>query len=757
MKIQILIHLIVFFILQKPLQAQTTIGTIKGKVVDDEGLHLPGVYVALKYSNYKQTTDPTGAFSIDAPEGTYTLLTQRLGKQLAEQKIEIKSSEIIHVQTIVLKDSITLLKDAVVTGQFEAQSLKNSVYQVRTIDSERIRLRGATNLQAILSTELGMRFSNDLTLGTTDVQLMGMSGQNVKILLDGIPMVDRGSTRESIGQIDINTIERIEIVEGPMSVIYGTDALAGVINIITKKGTDFNNLTLTARVQEETAGNEYKAFSGKGTHNQNIGITWQHHGFQVAGSVSRNNFGGWQGKATGRATEWLPKDQMLYTASLKYRKERWNAWYRFNGTDEEITSLGNLNNEMVASDKSYTTFRWFHQLQGEFRQNDKLSYTGAFSYTDYTRKTLTTNLDIISGKRTLSLDSSAQDKSLFNTAFFRGTTQYKLTPKFFLLAGIDISNNSSSGARILGAPTINEYALFLSPEWKITPSFKLSPGLRFIKNSIYDAPPVVPSLNGKISINKRLDLRFGYARGFRSPALRELYFNFHDASHSINGNQNLKAEYSNSFNVFAVYQLVERTDFRANTTIGSFYNIFHDLIDTGVNPQNQSQTTYLNVNLFKTQGLTLENKIFYRNLQATLGASYIGRYNKFSVEETTNLPSFTWSSEINTNVLYTLPKMGASVNLFYKYTGKKPIYELTSGTSIPTLAETSGFHLLDFTFSKNLCRYINLIGGTKNIFNVTSLNNTSSDVGGGHSTGGAVPMSYGRSYFLGINVQWSKN
>src|SRR5690606_17844973 len=103
------------------------------------------------------------------------------------------------------------------------------------INQEQIRLRGATNIQSVLNTELGMRFSNDLTLGTSDIELMGMSGQNVKILLDGVPVIDRGSTRESLGQIDINTVEKIEIVEGPMSVSYGSDALAGVINIITKK------------------------------------------------------------------------------------------------------------------------------------------------------------------------------------------------------------------------------------------------------------------------------------------------------------------------------------------------------------------------------------------------------------------------------------------------------------------------------------------------------------------------------------------
>jgi outer membrane receptor for ferrienterochelin and colicins len=132
-------------------------------------------------------------------------------------------------------DTLKTLGEVVITGQYKPQSVKNSVYQVRVINSERIRQSGATEIKQVLANQLGFRFSNDNTIGTTDVQLMGMSGRNVKILLDGVPMVDRGDTRESLNQVDVNTIERIEIVEGPMSVSYGSDALAGVINIITKK------------------------------------------------------------------------------------------------------------------------------------------------------------------------------------------------------------------------------------------------------------------------------------------------------------------------------------------------------------------------------------------------------------------------------------------------------------------------------------------------------------------------------------------
>ncbi len=146
------------------------------------------------------------------------------------------------------------LEEIVITGQYKAQSLKKSVYQVRVINNSQIQMSGATNIQQVLNTQLGFRFSNDNTLGISDVQLNGMGGNNVKILVDGIPMIDRYDERVSLSQIDVNTIDRIEIVEGPMSVSYGTDAMAGVINIITKKPMK-NTLSTTASVQEETAGN----------------------------------------------------------------------------------------------------------------------------------------------------------------------------------------------------------------------------------------------------------------------------------------------------------------------------------------------------------------------------------------------------------------------------------------------------------------------------------------------------------------------
>jgi len=730
-------------------------GEIRGKVLTQGSKAFEGANITLKGTKYGNTANSEGKFHIKAPEGLYTLIISILGNEKKEIPVQVNTGKTTILEDIQLQETGISLEDAVVTGQFGKQSLRNSVYQVRTIDSERIRLRGATSIQTVLNTELGIRFSNDPVLGTTDIQLMGMTGQSVKILLDGVPMVDRGATRESLGQIDINTVERIEIVEGPMSVIYGTDALAGVINIITKKGDGSDNLTISARIQEETVSDEYNAFTKKGSHNENVGVTWQKNGFQLFGNVTRNNLGGWQGDSSGRLKAWMPKEQMLYSGGLGYRKDKWNAWYRFNGTDETIQFLGNINVLNTAADKDYITKRLFHQAQGEYQISDKLGFTGALSYTDYSRKTLSTNIDFNTGKRTLSLDAAGQDKSVFTTLFFRGTALYKVSPNVTLLPGIEINNNNSSGQRILGSPTINEYAFFVSSELKITPAIKLSPGLRFIKNSVYDAPPVIPSVNAKITLNKSFDLRMGYARGFRSPALRELYFNFHDASHSINGNVNLKAEYSNSFNAFLVWHALQKSSLKITSTLGGFYNIFHDRIDTGFDPTNPTQTTYLNISLFKTTGISLDNKFHWKNLQTTLGATYIGTYNEIveDAEGIAELPEFVWSPEVNANFMYSFPKISTTISLFYKFTGKKPAYAIINSTPVTaSLRQISSYNMADLTVTKTIGKYINLIGGAKNLFNLTSIKNTT--IGSGHDASG--PGFSGRSYFLGMNIHWSK-
>src|SRR5690606_39949540 len=101
------------------------------------------------------------------------------------------------------------------------------------------------------------------------------------------------------------------------------------------------------------------------------------------------------------------------------------------------------------------------------------------------------------------------------TAFnFRGIVHYELNEKVSFQPGVEISSNKRSGQRIDGEPVINDYAFFVSSEIKPIEWLHLRPGLRLIKNSIYDAPPLIPSMHAKVDLNEDLDLRAAYARGF---------------------------------------------------------------------------------------------------------------------------------------------------------------------------------------------------------------------------------------------------
>jgi len=753
------------FFMMFVLSAFSQQGTIQGKVITSDEQPAQAISISLKDTRYFTTTDETGKFLLKAPAGSYFLLVQSVGIDDIKVPLVITEGAKTEIATIRLRQNSKQLPEIIVTGQYEAQSLKNSVYKVRTISREIIEMRNATDVQGVLNNELGVRFSTDYALGETDINIMGMSGQNVKILLDGVPLVDRGETRQSLSQVDINAIERIEFVEGPMSVMYGTDALAGVINIITKRNKSNNGLSIGARIQEETAGKEYNAFSNKGVHNQNVNVNWSHRsGLFAGGSVTRNNFGGWQGRKTGRQKEWNPKDQTFGSATVGFRTQRLNAWYRLDYLNENINTPG-IAYDNKATDQEFITSRYTHMVQADWRVNDKLTVNGSVSYQDYERRTRTTDIDLTTGRKTLNINvNGGQDVSTFQTSFVRANAIYKASEQFTFHSGVEIRSDQTQGQRIKGNPSINDYALFVSAEIKPYRFVAIRPGARFSINSVYDAPPVIPSLNTKFALAKDWDLRLSYARGFRAPALRELYFDFHDANHSINGNPNLEAEYSNSFTGSLVWHAYNKDRLQFTSSVSGFYNDFNNRIDIAgnIDPSNPNEYYYININKYRTTGGTWENRFVWKELQATLGFSYIGRYNDYygdaSYDTDKSLDKFAWSPEVNSNITYRLTKPGVRLGLFYKYTGTLPQYQLVTidNRQALVLGKVKGFHSADFTASKTLGKYITVSTGVKNIFNVIRITNSIQSTGGAHSVGGNQLKAYGTSYFAGLVFQLSK-
>lgn len=739
---------------------------IKGQILTADGKPAPGVGISIKNTAYSCFTSTDGNFIIKSPAGS-SILVVNAGIKNESLEIPFEAYADKTLSPISINEKLHQLNEVVVTGQFSPQSVKNSVYNVRSISAEKVRLRGATNIQQILNTEFGFRFSNDLTLGTADVEMMGMTGRNIKILLDGVPVVDRSDARESLNQIDINTVERIEVVEGPISVVYGTDALAGVINIITKK-PGLSRFGITAKIQEETAGNEYSALSGKGIHNKNLSATWQHKGWFGMAGFSNNEFGGWNllpktafiADVNAVGNQWKPKDQYLGNVKVGYRNNQLNLWYRLDGMKEDIDTRYGINpNNYIGKLQTYTTHRYNNQLHGEYRFNAKMQITGVAGYTDLQRKTTTVLHDYANNTERPSTDAGEQDLAKFNTFFFRSTFQYNIAQKISVQPGIEYNREGGSGARIKGTPVINDYAFFISAEYKPFSGVNIRPGLRFIKNSVYDAQTVVPSLNTKFALAKDFDLRLAYARGFRAPALRELYYDFFDASHSIMGNENLKAESSNSFDGSLAWAGIKTQDLQFRSLLAGFYNLFFDRIDYGIDSENSTITTLININKYKTAGVSLDNTFIYKTLQVNLGVSYIGRYNKLSADNPgLEVPQFSWTPEFFSTLIYTVPKVNGSVSIFFKHTGARPSYQLQNGdVASAKLVKVGGFNWTDVMFNKNIYKHLTLNAGIKNLFDVTQLNNTGISSGGAHSSGGgSVPYSYGRSYVVGLTFNWNK-
>src|SRR5690606_28130850 len=130
-----------------------------------------------------------------------------------------------------------ILDEIVISTQIELQSLKKSIHNVRVITEEDIQNQAATTLADVLNQYLKINVLPDNGKGRSTISMFGLDSQYLKILIDNIPIVSDSGLGNSIDltQINLNDIERIEIVEGSMGVTHGANAVSGIVNIITKK------------------------------------------------------------------------------------------------------------------------------------------------------------------------------------------------------------------------------------------------------------------------------------------------------------------------------------------------------------------------------------------------------------------------------------------------------------------------------------------------------------------------------------------
>ncbi len=657
------------------------------------------------------------------------------------------------------------LADVVVTAQYAPTDSRNALQDIQVIKRETIERRGANNLEQLLQQEPTIRISQDLVLGSS-LSLAGISGQNVKILLDGVPIIGRQGGNIDLSQINLQNIERIEIVQGPLGVSYGTDALAGVIHLISKK-SQLKPLSIGLNTQWESRAE--RTLGGQ--------IGWQ-----VADRLLLQLQGGWDvfngfSEDTTRSVLWNPKAQWYATASLGYRlgPEK-QLRYTLNYFDERVDNLGNIRRPQFkpyAFDDRYQTYRLDHTLSFDGEVGNQYYVQAVAGINAFTRhkNTFRNNFE----EETLTEELGLQDTSLFNSYMLRATwaSRYTDSPLNFQM-GVDLRYDNASGERIqdsdskqAGYSELGDYALFGTLRYQYNPSLSIESGLRYAYNTKYKSP-LIPSLNLKYTWHKDWMLRASYGQGFRSPAIKELFFEFVDVNHYIIGNPELKAETSENVQLSIAYQR-KREGQQSKIKVNGFYNHIKDkielfeFVDTPSGPVPATDTAtlrfaYFNQAVYKTQGLQAQISHQRKSFHIQTSLAIVGYYNPMS-EIFSNLAPFSYTYEWNSEWRYRFTKPALQASAFLRYNDRRITFYPELDAEGNTMARQSiqqGFWMMDASLQWSIWQErIKLTTGARNILNVQSVQQNNGN-GSTHSgDGNTFPVSPGRSFFVRMNFIFS--
>ncbi len=647
---------------------------------------------------------------------------------------------------LYMEPSFLEMDEVVITAQYSPRRVDQSIYNVSVINDRAIRERGATNLSEALYNELGVRISNDAALGSS-MSIQGLSGEHVKILIDGVPVIGRMNGNIDLSQINMYNVDHIEMVEGPMSVVYGSNALAGAVNIITKENT---RGSLSAWV------NSY--VESVGVYNFDVGGGGNFGRHAVSLSGSRNFFSGFSEVDTTRSKQWKPRLQYNFDGYYKYRGDRLGIKVDLRYFDETIQNKGPLllPYREKAFDTYYYTNRLSDRIQADYMFTEGRGMELVFAHSLYSRVKHTYFRDLTTLEEIMLSGESANDTTTFTSYLLRGTfTDESLFDKLNYQVGTDINTEEGKGKRIQDEhQAIGDYAVFASIQYEPSDKISFQPGLRASYNTRYKSP-LVPSLNIRWdpNANGRHILRASYARGFRAPSLKELYLYFVDINHNLRGNPDLKAEYSHNFNLTWDLSMARKKN-QFGLQAGLFYNSIHNQITLSLD--SATVYSYINVDQYRTAGGKINFKYnLHPRFTAELGVFQVARQSMITEGEGFKTP-FRHSTDVTSNLTYNLISQKLRFLVNYKYTGRQPQFYSDSDGNIRE-GFIEGYHMLDITANKSFWNDRILLGiGAKNLFDYTNIESSGIATGGHTSGGGTYPVAWGRTFFVNLRLFFSK-
>ena len=690
--------------------------------------------VSVSFVGYK-----THQFSIKNTQPNYTISVTENNTQKTIQHNKNKPF------TLAIEPDVFGVEQVVVTGQYRPQAIDKSIYKVALIGSRQITQKGATNLADLLTTQSNIQLTQSSALGTS-LKIQGLTGENIKIMVDGVPVIGRLNGNIDLSQLNLNNIDHVEIVRGPMSVVYGSNALAGTINIITKEN-NCNRIVLNSEAYYESVG-RYNSFTS-------ISAIKGKHTFDLLGA--RNFFSGLSFNNT-RYKEFKPKEQYNVDAGYLFTNKNLKVKFKSSAFTEDIRHHGNLQTNTAywpyfaqAIDSRFITNRLNNILKAsnQFGKTGFWEAMGSYAYYSRTGDTYIRDMTTLTD---LPIDEST---TTFTSKIMRATAGSELEKQNMnWQTGIDINIDDAFGERINAEnPKMSDYAAFLTTQCNFTENASLQTGLRYIYNSKYKAP-LVPSINYKHKLFGLMNIRASYSRGFRAPSIKELYLDFKDINHNIEGNDSLLAESSHSYNLnFALRNDLTPVKFAVDADL--FYNDGHNIIDLiPVNDPNSDQLLYVNRNFLKrkTKGGTLGVELRKWTLLVRADITNTGIARTLPIDGKELFSNFAYSTDFAIKTSGNIVKTNTNYSIFYKHTGKAEAPFVTGhaeGSDEIGLYITDAYHTLDVSVNQKVGKNINVVVGAKNLFD-----NTYVLIRNGEETTEQL-TSWGRSFFVKLGYRFN--
>ncbi len=575
---------------------------------------LSGVNIFLVGTHRGTSSDKDGRFRMAQIEpGEHELLFSLLGYQARRERVMVQSDEAIDL-FVVLQASPVLADPVIVTANKRDQVAGESAVTVAVMDAAEISFRNSRTVDEALRYIPGVHFVE------SQVNIRGSSGYNrgvgsrVSLLVDGIPMIT-GDTGELILEaLPVGEVERIEVVKGASSALYGSNALGGVINVITKPPSD------DTRTRIRTYGGFYSAPSF---------AQWEW--------TTDTRF--LDGVSISHLQRWGDLDLTLYGSRFS------DDGYKRNDAKKRYNVFAKLGYSLTPHQHMMAAFNYFYQNRGDFLfwknldnalvpPDNQLSdrvVSKRFSSTLKYRNVLSDEF-LLQGNAQWyrnsfsSLIEAQADKSTSDE--IRGELQgtWYVHSNHVLTFGAEVIMDDVR-SDLFGNRTGEGGGIYLQDEWDLASDLHLTLGLRFDKRSIDSVSTIGGQLNPKAGIvydaSDHVRLRASYGKGFRAPAIGEAFTSVTVSGVPVLPNPLIKPEKSNSFEI-GVNAVA--TDFML-VDAALFHSDYFDLIEAEFTQSGTIQ--FGNVTRARVQGgeITMSFGFLERDLIINLAYTYIYHRN----------------------------------------------------------------------------------------------------------------------------------